>query len=170
MRTFAVLAVVTMLFPAYGEAQERAQTQSSCVVRSASYVVQRGDPKFSKTAGDLNAFFVGSKSAGGVSVPSAQGLFASDKTEFIWVETDVSSCSSGGKSGVGISGIGGCEYLGCTGSLPSEFDSLPNGSVVSLSSCGGGMQTSGTFKKQSNGTWKMTAYRTEYVTQCDPLG
>lgn len=169
MKTLVILVIATMLIPIHAEAQNVPKTESVCVVKSSSYVVHRGQPNFTAAARDLNAFFAGPKSTGSLVVPSRAG-FANATTEVIRIDADVSNCSSGDRPTMGTSSIGGCDYIGCVGSVPWEFDSMPVGSSVSMSSCGGGVQTSGTFIKQTNGLWQMTAYRTEQVTQCNPMG
>lgn len=73
------------------------------------------------------------------------------------------------KAGLGMTANLGCNYVGCTESLPPDFDTVPDGGTVSITSCGGGIQTTSNYQKQSDGTYMMTGYKTEQVTQCDPM-
>jgi hypothetical protein len=144
-----------------------AKGPSSCTTVSSSRVLEKGDADFATTMRDLNAYFssqIGSDSK--VKLPrNATGLIKPE-AETILVEVNYTSCA--GKNGPGLApnAIGGCDYVGCTGSLGAEFSSMPAGSVVSISACGGGVKTSGTFVKGSNGSWVMTKYSEEKVHSC----
>jgi len=147
------------------------QAGSACTTNSSSYVIRRGEPGFEQIASDLNTFVESPNAAfDKVKLPSGR-LFIPSNAEFIRIDAEVSACNSNiaGQPMIGDFSIGGCDYVGCTGSLPSEFDTMPVGSVVSMSSCGGGISTSGTFQKASNGTWVMKSYSQEYVTECSPM-
>lgn len=61
-----------------------------------------------------------------------------------------------------------CNHAGCTESLPPGFDTIPSSGTVSISSCGGGVQTTSSYRKESVGTFVMTGYETRRADQCDP--
>ncbi len=144
---------------------------SACAINSSSYIIRRGDAGFRQIASDLNGFVKSPRATfDKVEIPEGRSFIA-ENAEFIRIDAEVSSCSNlVAQSTNGDLSIGGCNYVGCTGSLPTEFDTMPIGSVVSLSSCGGGISTSGEFQKSSNGLWVMTSYSQERVTQCSPMG
>lgn len=169
MKVLAIFGIAMLAFSTQSEARDNSQRGSLCLVNSSSYVVYRGEENFPAAMRDLNEFFSTTKAHGEIATPS-QDKFADATTEFIQIEADVIRCANNDQPNAGISSIGGCDYVGCTGSVPHEFHSLPSGSSVSMTSCGGGVRTSGTFQKQANGTWKMTSYSTEQVTHCDPMG
>ena len=145
-----------------------ATTGSTCTTTSTSKVVHRGETEFDQVARSVNGFFSANRNAGPISTPYRRE-FTDGKTEVIRVETDVTSCGSQGAPTVSPRSIGGCSYVGCTGSPGAEFDTMPVGSVVNMSSCGGGIQRSGTYQKSSTGAWVMTAYKEERVTQCSAI-
>ena len=89
-------------------------------------------------------------------------------TEVLKITAESLSCASGGKALSGNAGAQGCNHLGCIEDLPSQFDTLPNGSTVSITTCGGGMQATSNYMRNTQGQWVMTAYRTEYATSCSP--
>lgn len=169
MKFLILLGIAMLVIPFQSNAQSDTRTGSLCVVKSSSYVVHRGEPNFPQAARDLNAFFSATKSSGSLLAPS-RIKFADENTEVIRIDSDVMQCMGNGQPDVGVLSIGGCDYVGCVGSVPHEFHDLPSGSTVTMSSCGGGVRTSGSFQKQSNGLWVMKSYSTEQVTQCDPMG
>lgn len=164
-----VLGIVVAVFSSQSAAVEQPRVGNSCVSKSSSYVVYRGEENFESAARDFNAFFGAARASGKIAQPS-QARLVDAKAEVIWIEADVMHCAATGQPDSETKSIGGCDYVGCTGSVPHEFQDLPPGSSVSMSSCGSGIQTTGTFQRQSNGTWMMTGYRTEQVTHCSPMG
>ena len=166
MKVLLLLGIALLACPAQGQTLESPHAGNSCGTRSSSWVVQQGHPDFTRIAGDLDAFFSTARSNGVLATPSHAALVGQG-SEFIRIEADTGFCLDE-DSRAGIASIGGCDYIGCTGNLPEEFQVMPPGSQVTLASCGAGIRTTGTFVKQSNGLWMMTAYQTQQVSGCDP--
>lgn len=171
MKLLPAAAAVSLLLIAPGmlgaSSANAATTGSSCATNATSTTLYRGETGFEQSVTNLNGFFAKHRAAGPVSIPPHQKLVDSN-AEVIQVETHVTSCERGNSPAPGAKSIGGCSYVGCTGSPGHEFNGMPIGSVVSLSSCGGGIQRSGTFQKSASG-WVMTGYKEARVTQCDAL-
>jgi len=147
-----------------------AKGPSSCTTVTSSRVLEKDDPAFASTVRELNGYFVpqiGSDSK--VKLPRSATVLIGPGTETLTIEVDYTSCVGTDGPVLSPNAIGGCDYVGCTGSIGAEFNSMPTGSVVSMSSCGGGVQTSGTFVKAANGSWVMTKYSEERVTSCSPV-
>ncbi|WP_159094794.1 hypothetical protein [Stenotrophomonas sp. ESTM1D_MKCIP4_1] len=144
-----------------------APSRSPCTTTETSTILRRGDAGFKETTASLNRFFDAHRATAVISTPPRREL-ADAEAEVIHVETHVERCGKGSLLDTHTNSIGGCSYVGCTGSPGHEFSGMPVGSVVSMSSCGGGMQRSGTFQRTASG-WVMTAYKEARATQCDAL-
>lgn len=152
----------------------KAETKiDSCVASTTTYNYTSQNPEFESVVKFLNqqvSLHVDPSSpvtlTNGVSAP------VNSTAEMLEVHIENISCGTPSQMSanpdVSPMAIGGCDYVGCTGSLPPEFGDLPAGSTVTMSSCGGGISESGTFERLSNGSWVMKSYRTEAVTSCPP--
>lgn len=138
-----------------------------CVAKAERYSLSRSDPEFDSTVTQLNGYF-SSEIDIDASLERSRGYsqLVPAGAEVVTIEVDQSSCGTNRDPAPqsGVASASGCDYVGCN--LPGEFDSLPPGSSVSMTSCGAGVQTGGTFIRQSNGTWVMSSYREEMATSC----
>ena len=76
---------------------------------------------------------------------------------------------SAAKAGHGMTANPDCNHVGCTENLPPDFDTIPPSGTVSISSCGGGVQTTSSYRKESDGTFVMPGYETKRVNRCNPV-
>lgn len=142
-----------------------------CQASVTNYRYQRGDAGFDKVAAELNRFFsTRVELKGSVAVAAERRPVVPRNTETLKITAETMSCVDGAKASSGNVAAQGCNYVGCIEDLPSQFDSLPNGSTVSITTCGGGVQTKSSYTRNSQGLWVMTSFSTDMVVSCGPEG
>lgn len=89
--------------------------------------------------------------------------------EWVKVKLEHSSCGAQGEARkdaeVGTMAVGGCHSAGCIGNLPLQFDGEP-GDTITITTCGGGVQETGSFEMNGDGQWVMHSYSSVRVTSC----
>ena len=133
---------------------------SACTVSLTTLFLRQGDKDFNTYLAQTRSYFA---------IPGAKGPTgrwgkptASGKAETLQIDLEKSACINPQNNG-SQTAVGGCNYVGCTGSLGSDYDGLPKGSSVTISICGGGVKSTGTFVKNGSGQWAMTSYSESVV-------
>jgi hypothetical protein len=140
-----------------------------CQATVTTHRYQRGDAGFDNAAAYVNRFFsTRVELKGSVRVAAERRPVVPGNTEVLKIIAKSVSCVNGRKASSGNAAAQGCTYVGCVEDLPPQFDSLPSGSTVSISTCGGGVQTNSNYARNGQGLWVMTGYRTEMVDSCSP--
>jgi len=165
----ALIAVVFLPF-GYAKAQP-SPAGETCTVLVEKVLHRPGDAGFDELAArveNLTAF--GPKSLGardGKPMP-ASGL------EYIHFEFVSETCSAERDEGVVLRKAGDpdCSYIGCQAVFPGN--NMPIGSVMTIKSCGSGVETIRSFKRVgtspdstgTDGIWQLTNYSTRAVSHC----
>lgn len=140
-----------------------------CQASVTTHRYRRGDASFDKAAAYVNQFFsTRVELKGSVGVAAERRPVVPNNAEMLKITAESMSCVNGGKASSGSVAEQGCTYVGCVEDLPPQFDSLPPGSTVSISTCGGGVQTTSNYSRNSQGQWAMTGYKQEMVVACSP--
>lgn len=175
MRLIA-LGVVALLALSGTNAAKAATDTDRCTAVVNNYTYRPSDKSFLPTLNFLNGQFQKSVVQNRTNpLAITPGKPISKNTEVIRVETSSMLCGKALLSRNGAKGSSlvtpklSCTQVGCTESLPVELDTVDVGGTVSITSCGGGIQTTSNYQKTENGSYVMTGYKQEYVTHCDPM-
>lgn len=162
---------ITFAFPAAAQSSQR----QSCSAHSEEFRYHAKDTLFSKIAADISLRFAPGPTVR-MGVPAASipsGPIIPAGTEVITILTETVACATRNtrskKTSDATFSASSCDYVGCVESLGPDYNHLGPGSTVSISTCGENVSTTRTYTRGTNGNWVMTSYRTEYVTQCNPV-
>lgn len=165
-------ALIAVLFQPVGDAKAQPSSAGeTCAVLVEKVLHRPGDAGFDELAArveNLTAF--GPKSSGTRDAKPAptSGL------EYIHFEFVSETCSAENEEGVVLRKAGDpdCSYIGCQAVFPGN--NMPIGAVMTIKSCGGGVETIRSFKRVgtspdstgTDGIWQLTKYSTRVVSQC----